>query len=505
MEGFTGILDEMLELWPSLPAGARSQSSARSRELLDPIVVECGGDRNDVLISIAENGCSLEHSRQVQPDFLRSRARQQSNPRLVWIQPMLPGIVFTRDSGEGKFRQWMTDKGSVDTSGAIEFFFKWEDDHHAVYALLNPTKAATLPGPELRTDEIDDGNAEFFQFARETEVHVGKVDKDSDFWAPLFYRCDEAAVFSVDVRHVPYDLCDAHVSDIFGADDAVQTGGFHLLATEAEAGEFGAPYAKFSEKLGAVMVAAGFACGEEDARVGVCDDETSVDFSGGACMALSATKRFRAVLEPANNGLGWVIVWLPFDVEMVWKKMVRLRVKVEVGGEIFRTSLFGDAVRGGHFVLVNKKMQKAARAKVGAMVDFTIEPDLEEREAVMTLEFEKLLKREKRLAKWYGEQSESMQYEVGKWLNAVKSHEARQRRAEQMVERMLLTMEGEKVLPPVVQVAFHRMPAARKGWELLTVTQRRSSLLAIFYYQSPEAREKRVKKLVEDCLKAAGK
>jgi hypothetical protein len=31
--------------------------------------------------------------------------------------------------------------------------------------------------------------------------------------------------------------------------------------------------------------------------------------------------------------------------------------------------------------------------------------------------------------------------------------------------------------------------------------QRRSNLMAVFYYQSPEAREKRVKKVVEDCLK----
>ncbi|WP_433964024.1 YdeI/OmpD-associated family protein [Tunturiibacter gelidiferens] len=201
-------------------------------------------------------------------------------------------------------------------------------------------------------------------------------------------------------------------------------------------------------------------------------------------MALSATKRFQAVLELASNGLGWVIVWLPFDVEKAWKKMVRLRVKVEIGGEIFRTSLFGDAVRGGHYVLVNKKMQKAARATVGGMVEVAIEPDLEEREPAATAEFEKLLKREKRLAKWYGEQSESMQYEVGKWLNAVKSHEARQRRAEQMGERLMLAMEGEKVLPPVVEVAFRSCPAARRGWEALTATQRRSSLLAIFYIKA---------------------
>jgi hypothetical protein len=47
-------------------------------------------------------------------------------------------------------------------------------------------------------------------------------------------------------------------------------------------------------------------------------------------MALSAAKRVRAVLEPANNGLGWVIVRLPFEVEKAWKKMIRLRVKVEI-------------------------------------------------------------------------------------------------------------------------------------------------------------------------------
>ncbi|NYF89424.1 YdeI/OmpD-associated family protein [Tunturiibacter empetritectus] len=220
-------------------------------------------------------------------------------------------------------------------------------------------------------------------------------------------------------------------------------------------------------------------------------------------MDLSAAKKVRSVLEPANNGLGWVIVRLPFEVEEAWKKMVRLRVKVEIGGEVFRTSLFGDAVRGGHFVLMNKKMQRAAAAKVGTVVDLRIEPDLAEREAVVTPEFERLLKREKKLARWYGEQSGSMQREVGKWLAAVEGPQARQRRAEQMAERMLLTMEGERVLPPVLEVAFNRVPAARRGWKLLTVTQRRSSLLAIFYYQSPEAREKRVKKLVEDCLKAA--
>jgi uncharacterized protein YdeI (YjbR/CyaY-like superfamily) len=199
-----------------------------------------------------------------------------------------------------------------------------------------------------------------------------------------------------------------------------------------------------------------------------------------------------------------VIARIPFDVDLAWKKKIRLRVKVEVGGEVFRTSLFADAVQGGYFVLVNKAMQKAAGAKAGGMVDFAVEPDLEERAAEATTEFEKLLKREKRLAKWYAEQNQSMQREVGKWLGAVKSAEARQRRAEQMAERMLLAMEGEKELPPVLEIAFRRVPIAKQGWDAMTATQRQSSLFAIFHYQSPEAREKRKKKVVEACIKAAG-
>jgi uncharacterized protein YdeI (YjbR/CyaY-like superfamily) len=223
-------------------------------------------------------------------------------------------------------------------------------------------------------------------------------------------------------------------------------------------------------------------------------------------MAQSAAKRFRAVLEPLrDSSLGWVVARLPFDVEAAWKKMVRLRVKVEVADEVFRTSLFADAKGRGHFVLVNKKMQKAAGAGLGGMVDFTIAPDLEERKPTIPAELAKMLKTQKRLAKWFESLSESTRWEIAKWIDGVKGAEARQRRAEQMAERLMSTMEGEKDLPPVVDVAFRATPAARRGWEKMTKTQRRSQLMAVFYYQGPEAREKRVRKLVEDCLRVAGR
>jgi uncharacterized protein YdeI (YjbR/CyaY-like superfamily) len=139
------------------------------------------------------------------------------------------------------------------------------------------------------------------------------------------------------------------------------------------------------------------------------------------------------------------------------------------------------------------------------MVDFTIAPDLEQRTPVVPPELAKLFRSEKKLAKWFGGLSEATRREIGKWIDGVKSAEARQRRAEQIAERLMLTMEGEEELPPVLEVAFRRVPVAKKGWERMTVAQRRTNLMAVFYYQSPEARQKRVAKVVEDCLKVAGK
>jgi hypothetical protein len=299
------------------------------------------------------------------------------------------------------------------------------------------------------------------------------------------------------------DFGDAHVSYVFSADDAVEAGGLHLGATEAERGEVRMAGVEFGEELRAVVVAAGFAGGEEDARVGGGGDGTSVDFSGGDCMGGSGAKKFRAALEPLSGGLGWVVARVPFDVQTAWKKMVRLRVKVEVGGEEFRSSLFADSARGGHFILVNKKMQKAAGVRVGAMVEFTVAPDLEGRVPVVPEELAKLLKGEKRLAKWFAGLSESRRYEIGKWIEGVKSVEARRRRSEQVAEWLMLAMEGEKELPPVLEVAFRRVPAARKGWEAMTVAQRRAHLLGVFHYQGPEGRQKRVAKLVEDAVRMA--
>jgi hypothetical protein len=217
----------------------------------------------------------------------------------------------------------------------------------------------------------------------------------------------------------------------------------------------------------------------------------------------ATTKKFKAALEPLGDTLGWTVAWLPFNPATAWKKMARLRVTVEVGGEFFRTSLFAGSRLASHprsegfFLLVNKQMQRAAGAGVGALVDFAVAPDLATREAELPDELAALLDDEPGLRKWYDALSEYMRREIGKWVLGVKSGEARIRRAQQMAERLLATMEGERELPPVIEAAFRTRPKARAGWARMTEAQRRSELMAVFYYQTVEARLKRVQKLCD--------
>ena len=214
-------------------------------------------------------------------------------------------------------------------------------------------------------------------------------------------------------------------------------------------------------------------------------------------------KRFEAVLEKGDRALGWTIARVPFEPATVWKKMVRLRVKGEINGFAFRTSLFPDAGRGGFYLLVNKAMQVGGGARLGDVAEFELEPDLEERAADLPDELAALLDEEGGLREFYDELTEYTRREIGKWVCGVKSDEARMRRAEQMAERLLATMEGERELPPVMVAAFRLRPKAKAGWAKMTPLQRRNGLMAVFYYQTPEAREKRVAKLCDEAEKKA--
>lgn len=216
-------------------------------------------------------------------------------------------------------------------------------------------------------------------------------------------------------------------------------------------------------------------------------------------------KTFRALLEPDGTRLKWTIARVPFDIAKAWPVRKGRRVRGEINGFPFRTSLFPDPRGSGQILLVNKKMQAGAGARQGDRVAIRLEPDLEEREAAIPAELARELKSEPGLRKWFDAMSPSMRREIGKWAGEPKSAASRQKRAEQMAERLLLAMEGEQETPPILRLAFQREPMAEAGWKAMTAAQRRGHLLGIFYYRTADARGRRAGQAVAEAMRIAKK
>ena len=204
-------------------------------------------------------------------------------------------------------------------------------------------------------------------------------------------------------------------------------------------------------------------------------------------------------------GILWVVARIPFDVKAAWPVRKGLRVRGEIAGLAFRSALRPYA-GGGHFLLVNRKMQAAATTEVGARVRIKLEPDLEERLAVMPPELAKALKGDRRLRKWFDGLNDYTRRVICALVGEAKTADARERKAEQMAEWMLLTLEGEidpTDPPPILRAAFQREPLARVGWETMSAARRRKHLWGIFHLQTTEARERRVAQAVEDAVGVA--
>ena len=214
------------------------------------------------------------------------------------------------------------------------------------------------------------------------------------------------------------------------------------------------------------------------------------------------SKSFTAILERSGDRLNWTVIRVPLDVARIWGVRGQLRVKGEINGFAFRTSLFPDG-RGGHVMIVNKKMQAGGKAAPGVKAKFNLEPDLAKRKVTTPPELQQVLGESKRLKKYYESLSYSYRNYISSWVGEARHQETKVRRAEQMAERLMMAMEAEQELPPLLRVALDRNPQARVGWELMPAGHRRGHLLGIFGYRNPESQARRVAKAMEEMIQYA--
>ena len=86
-----------------------------------------------------------------------------------------------------------------------------------------------------------------------------------------------------------------------------------------------------------------------------------------------AVKTFESVLERTPDRLRWVIARLPFDAAKTWGKRSQLRIKGEINGFAFSSTLF-PAGNGTHFLIVNKKLLSGGKTAAGMTAKFRRHP-----------------------------------------------------------------------------------------------------------------------------------
>jgi uncharacterized protein YdeI (YjbR/CyaY-like superfamily) len=213
-----------------------------------------------------------------------------------------------------------------------------------------------------------------------------------------------------------------------------------------------------------------------------------------------AAKAFEAVLERMPDRLRWVIARVPLDAAKLWGKRGQIKVQGEINGFAFTGTLFPDG-QGHHFLIVNKKMLSGGKTAAGLMAKFRIQPDTSPRITVSPpKELLRELAQSKRLLKFFESLSPSRRHEIAKWIAQCKTSEARTRRSQQLTEWLMETMEAERELPPIMQLAFRQNPKAGEQWKRMSPSHRRAHLFSIFHYREPAARARRVAKAIEEML-----
>ena len=209
-------------------------------------------------------------------------------------------------------------------------------------------------------------------------------------------------------------------------------------------------------------------------------------------------KTFEAVLERTADRLRWVIARIPIDLAQIWGKRGQIKVLGEINGFAFTATLFPDG-QGHHFLIVNKKLLSGGKTAAGLTAKFRIQLDTSPR---ITISPPKELLRElaqsKRLLKFFESFSPSRRHELSKWIAQCKTSEARTRRSEQVAELLMETMEAELALPPIMQLAFRQNSKACEQWNRMSPSHRRAHLFSIFHYRQPEARARRLAKMIEE-------
>lgn len=146
-------------------------------------------------------------------------------------------------------------------------------------------------------------------------------------------------------------------------------------------------------------------------------------------------QRFKVRLRPGGTGGRWTIFHVPFDVGKKFGSCGRVSVRGTINGFEYRSSIFPDG-DAGHFMMVNKAMQAAAKVAQGETVNVTMAIDDAPREVQVPAELSRAMKKDVEAQKRFQSLSPSCRREYADWVSQARKQQTRDHRAESAVEML---------------------------------------------------------------------
>ena len=238
---------------------------------VEGVIVQVGGARCDELRVWHPGADEQRGAREIRQDGVQlvpAAARQQRDDGAARIESNAGEELFARRRRGRDVEQRMPDPLHRNAGILVDLFFERKNHQDPIDEPLHGLHASRAPRPELRADVVHDGDAELPERAAESEVEVGKVDRDEDVRARGGGVGDQAPVGRIRAREHPRDLEKA--GDGQSAEIADERGARRPQAIAAESGDDGRridPQDLRRERAG-VEIAGRLSARDHDAHVG---------------------------------------------------------------------------------------------------------------------------------------------------------------------------------------------------------------------------------------------
>src|ERR1700722_3408286 len=197
---------------------------------LQDMAVEGRGHGKKKFITRSKQYAGNLQLRQIPAHFLYAAPRHECDPGLLRIQLVLRGISCAIDLRAGKIGERVSDESRVHAAVAVELFFERKDHQRFVHIFSQQAYSALAPGPKLRTNVIDDGNAAFLHLASHAPVECRGVDDDGQVGpAPIGFR-NQPMKKTPDFRQVAENLGNSDDRKLLLVDNCAAARGAHAIS-----------------------------------------------------------------------------------------------------------------------------------------------------------------------------------------------------------------------------------------------------------------------------------